>query len=220
MSINDIIKEYDDFKIEKIQKLSIPENNIAYTLTLPLITIINYTDTVQSIINKVFWYSRKEANITTSYKNEATTIFTDNKCEDIMLYDIISNKFYNILNPDVENKVENKMTTLQKYIKYKNKEDSNVISPAEFYLTHKGGEKYIILKIYIGLIFIIHNEVLIILDNIGKESEFTCVIYDFFKEIKEINLDNIKMPKDEFGELFDIVKNNAIINETLINYFE
>ena len=37
---------------------------------------------------------------------------------------------------------------------------------------------------------------------------------------KEINLDNIKMPKDEFGELFDIVKNNAIINETLINYFE
>mgnify|MGYP000607046920 FL=1 len=76
MSINDNIKEYDDFKIEKIQKLSIPENNIAYTLTLPLITIINYTDTVQSIKNKVFWYSRKEANITNSYKNEATTIRT------------------------------------------------------------------------------------------------------------------------------------------------
>jgi hypothetical protein len=216
MSINDNIKKYDDFKIEKIQKLSIPENNIAYTLTLPLITIINYTDTVLSIKNKVFWYSRKEANITTSYKNEATTIFTDNKCEDIMLYDIISKKFY-ILNPDVENKVENKMTTLQKYIKYKNTEDSNITSPAEFYLKHKGGEKYIILKIYIGLIFIIHKEVLIILDNIGEKSDFTCVIYNLFKEI---NLDNIKMPKDEFGELFDIVKNNAIINETLINYFE
>ena len=41
-------------------------------------------------------------------------------------------------------------------------------------------------------------------------------IYDFFKEIK---LENIKIPKDEFEELFDIVKNNAIINETLINYF-
>ena len=206
------IKDYDDFKIEKIQKISIPENIIEYTLTLPLITIINYTDTVQSIINKVFWYSRKEANITTSYKNEATIFTEKNKYKDIMLYDIKNQKFYNIRrSPDVENII----TILQK-IKYENTEDSNVISPAEFYLKHKGGEKYIILKIYIGLIFIIHEEVLIILDNIGQESEFTCVIYDFFKEIK---LENIKIPKDEFVELFDIVKNNAIINETLTNYF-
>ena len=212
MSINDNIKEYDDFKIEKIQKISIPENIIEYTLTLPLITIINYKDTLQSIKNKVFWYSKQKAKITTLYKNEATIFTEKNKYKDIMLYDIKNQKFYNIRrSPDVENII----TILQK-IKYENTEDSNVISPAEFYLKHKGGEKYIILKIYIGLIFIIHNEVLIILDNIGQQSEFTCVIYDFFKEIK---LENIKIPKDEFEELFDIVKNNAIINETLINYF-
>ena len=206
------IKDYDDFKIEKIQKISIPENIIEYTLTLPLITIINYKDTLQSIKNKVFWYSKQKAKITTLYKNEATIFTEKNKYKDIMLYDIKNQKFYNIRrSPDVENII----TILQK-IKYENTEDSNVISPAEFYLKHKGGEKYIILKIYIGLIFIIHEEVLIILDNIGQESEFTCVIYDFFKEIK---LENIKIPKDEFVELFDIVKNNAIINETLTNYF-
>ena len=205
------IKDYDDFKIEKIQKISIPENIIEYTLTLPLITIINYKDTLQSIKNKVFWYSKQKAKITTLYKNEATIFTEKNKYNDIMLYDIKNQKFYNIRTPDVEN-----IITILQNIEYKNTEDSNITSPAEFYLKHKGGEKYIILKIYIGLIFIIHEEVLIILDNIGQESEFTCVIYDFFKEIK---LENIKIPKDEFEELFDIVKNNAIINETLINYF-
>lgn len=207
---DDFIKDYDDFKIEKTQKLSIPENIIEYTLTLPLITIINYKDTLPSIKNKVFRYSRKKEKITTSY-NKATIFTEKNKYKDIMLYDIKNQKFYNILSPDVEN-----IITILQNIEYKNTEDSNITSPAEFYLKHKGGEKYIILKIYIGLIFIIHNEVLIILDNIGQQSEFTCVIYNYFKEII---LENIKIPKDEFDELFDIVKNNAIINETLTNYF-
>lgn len=205
------IKDYDDFKIEKTQKLSIPENIIEYTLTLPLITIINYKDTLPSIKNKVFRYSRKKEKITTFFFNEATIFTEKNKYKDIMLYDIKNQKFYNIRSPDVEN-----IITILQNIEYKNTEDSNITSPAEFYLKHKGGEKYIILKIYIGLIFIIHNEVLIILDNIGQQSEFTCVIYNYFKEII---LENIKIPKDEFDELFDIVKNNAIINETLTNYF-
>jgi len=204
------IKDYDDFKIERTQKLSIPENIIEYTLTLPLITIINYMDMQSSIKNKVFRYSRKKTKITTLY-NEATIFTEKKKYKDIMLYDIKNQKFYNIISPDVENIIKILQNT-----EYKNTEDSNITSPAEFYLKHKGDEKYIILKIYIGIIFIIHKDILIILDNIGQQSEFTCVIYKFFKEI---NLENIKIPKEEFNELFDIVKNNAIINETLTNYF-
>jgi hypothetical protein len=215
------IKDYNEFKIKKTEKIPIPEQQVYFTLTLPIITTINYKGDKQiNIKNKVFKYTKKEKNKDTILFNDSG-VFTSktDKYKDIILYDIKNQKFYNIRGSENDINIKD---ILQKSESTSQVQYSNITSVTsvtrdtdEYYLKHKGGEKYIIINIYVGLVILIHNDILIVLDNIGQKSN-SCVDYNRFSEIY---LENIKIPQEEFDDLFNIVFNNAI-SESSINYFE
>jgi hypothetical protein len=212
------IKDYNEFKIKKTEKIPIPEQQVYFTLTLPIITTINYKGDKQiNIKNKVFKYTKKEKNKDTILFNDSG-VFTSktDKYKDIILYDIKNQKFYNIRGSENDINIKD---ILQKSERTSQVQYSNITSVTsdtdEYYLKHKGGEKYIIINIYVGLVILIHNDILIVLDNIGQKSN-SCVDYNRFSEIY---LENIKIPQEEFDDLFNIVFNNAI-SESSINYFE
>jgi hypothetical protein len=215
------IKDYNEFKIKKTEKIPIPEQQVYYTLTLPIITTIDYKGDKQiNIKNKVFKYTKKEKNKDTILFNDSG-VFTSktDKYKDIILYDIKNQKFYNIRGSENDINIKD---ILQKSESTSQVQYSNITSVTsvtrvtdEYYLKHKGGEKYIIINIYVGLVILIHNDILIVLDNIGQKSN-SSVDYNRFSEIY---LENIKIPQEEFDDLFNIVFNNAI-SESSINYFE
>jgi len=218
------IKDYNDFKIKKTEKIPIPEQQVYFTLTLPIITTIDYKGDKQiNIKNKVFKYTKKEKNKDTILFNDSG-VFTSktDKYKDIILYDIKNQKFYNIRGSENDINIRD---ILQKSERTSQVQYSNITSVTsvtsvtsdtdEYYLKHKGGEKYIIINIYVGLVILIHNDILIVLDNIGQKSN-SSVDYNRFSEIY---LENIKIPQEEFDDLFNIVFNNAI-SESSINYFE
>jgi hypothetical protein len=212
------IKDYNEFKIKKTEKIPIPEQQVYFTLTLPIITTIDYKGDKQiNIKNKVFKYTKKEKNKDTILFNDSG-VFTSktDKYKDIILYDIKNQKFYNIRGSENDINIKD---ILQKSERTSQVQYSNITSVTsdtdEYYLKHKGGEKYIIINIYVGLVILIHNDILIVLDNIGQKSN-SCVDYNRFSEIY---LENIKIPQEEFDDLFNIVFNNAI-SESSINYFE
>jgi hypothetical protein len=215
------IKDYNEFKIKKTEKIPIPEPQVYFTLTLPIITTINYKGDKQiNIKNKVFKYTKKEKNKDTILFNDSG-VFTSktDKYKDIILYDIKNQKFYNIRGSENDINIKD---ILQKSERTSQVQYSNITRVTsvtrdtdEYYLKHKGGEKYIIINIYVGLVILIHNDILIVLDNIGQKSN-SSVDYNRFSEIY---LENIKIPQEEFDDLFNIVFNNAI-SESSINYFE
>jgi hypothetical protein len=218
------IKDYNEFKIKKTEKIPIPEQQVYYTLTLPIITTIDYKGDKQiNIKNKVFKYTKKEKNKDTILFNDSG-VFTSktDKYKDIILYDIKNQKFYNIRGSENDINIKD---ILQKSERTSQVQYSNITRVTsvtrvtrdtdEYYLKHKGGEKYIIINIYVGLVILIHNDILIVLDNIGQKSN-SSVDYNRFSEIY---LENIKIPQEEFDDLFNIVFNNAI-SESSINYFE
>jgi hypothetical protein len=209
------IKDYNEFKIKKTEKIPIPEQQVYFTLTLPIITTIDYKGDKQiNIKNKVFKYTKKEKNKDTILFNDSG-VFTSktDKYKDIILYDIKNQKFYNIKGSENDINIKD---ILQKSERTSQLQYSNITRETnEYYLKHKGGEKYIIINIYVGLVILIHNDILIVLDNIGQKSN-SSVDYNRFSEIY---LENIKIPQEEFDDLFNIVFNNAI-NESSINYFE
>jgi hypothetical protein len=212
------IKDYNEFKIKKTEKIPIPEQQVYFTLTLPIITTIDYKGDKQiNIKNKVFKYTKKEKNKDTILFNDSG-VFTSktDKYKDIILYDIKNQKFYNIKGSENDINIKE---ILQKSERTSQVQYSNITSVTsvtdEYYLKHKGGEKYIIINIYVGLVILIHNDILIVLDNIGQKSN-SSVDYNRFSEIY---LENIKIPQEEFDDLFNIVFNNAI-SESSINYFE
>jgi hypothetical protein len=209
------IKDYNEFKIKKTEKIPIPEQQVYFTLTLPIITTIDYKGDKQiNIKNKVFKYTKKEKNKDTILFNDSG-VFTSktDKYKDIILYDIKNQKFYNIKGSENDINIKD---ILQKSERTSQVQYSNITRVTdEYYLKHKGGEKYIIINIYVGLVILIHNDILIVLDNIGQKSN-SSVDYNRFSEIY---LENIKIPQEEFDDLFNIVFNNAI-SESSINYFE